>query len=515
MLWLALGYLLHVGGPMFAKVSGAVFGAAAVAAVGFVRGRPLRLYDALAPWLLALDTTYTFWAGSGLEAGAFALALALAMLLVARGSRWSALPAGLLCVLRPEGPLYVAGLLLVLFTQTASDEPQAASREPQAGAERPNPPTAAAGVGGLISRGSDIARWLALAALPALAWLAFRRLYYAAWLPNAFYAKQRWDYGGFWYLNAWFLDSLWHWALYLAPLALIAKSTRRAALIALPGCAAAVAFILYSRGDWMSEHRFAAHALPAAALAAGLVPPALADLFGHRDRDAGWLAACALVVLAAVSAWRRSPDRRRNPELPLGYIADQGRWFRKTADRLGLTHPRVAHFDIGGLALESGSEVIDLAGLADLYIGRVGYQSHAAVRDYVFDDIKPEMLNIHGPCQYLHDDPRLKRDYLLAASGSWGENWVRKSLELDGLDDRCPSGTPPKNLPQALEKATAAQAKDLWLCARAHAKALPDVRALAKKLAAQGFYDAAVTLDPSQPQWAQQALAKRPARSRR
>src|SRR5437588_77332 len=59
--------------------------------------------------------------------------------------------------------------------------------------------------------------------------------------------------------------------------------------------------------------------------------------------------------------------------------------------------PRIAHFDIGGLALESGGEVIDLSGLADLYIGRVGYQARGAVGAYIFDEVQPDMLNIHGP----------------------------------------------------------------------------------------------------------------------
>jgi hypothetical protein len=394
-LWLALGYLLHVGGPRFAQISGALFAAGAVWCMGHVRSRELRLYDAIAPWLLALDTTYTFWAGSGMETGAFALALTVTM------STGSPIAASLMPLLRPEGVLYLLGF-----------GPLAAGPKPRA-----------------------LFRWLAIAAAPLAGWLVFRRIYYAEWLPNTYYAKRHWDYGGFWYLNWWFLDARWHWALYLSPLALIAKSTRKAALAALPGCAAAVAFILYSKGDWMSEHRFAAHALPAAAVAAGLVPMALRELFSNRDRDAGWLSACALILLAALSAWKRSPDRRLNPEITLRYVSDQGRWFRKRAAGLGLTRYRVAHFDIGGLALESGGEVIDLAGLADKYIGRVGYQAHDKVRDYVFETVKPHMLNLHGPCQYLADDPRLKRDYMLLVTGPWGENWVRKSLELDGIDD--------------------------------------------------------------------------------
>jgi hypothetical protein len=533
-LWLALGYAVRLGGAAFAKWSGALCAAAAVLLIGLVpsraEGREPRLADAVGPLLLAFDTTYNFWAGAGLESGAFALALAAAMLLLASGSFWSAIPAGLLCVLRPEGPIYIAAFAFVfVFEGSAGGKrPEARGLKPEAGRGATSP--AASGVGGDLSRRSDIVRWLALATVPFLLWLAFRRAYYGEWLPNSFFAKRHWDYGGFRYLNDWFQQDPWHLALYLAPLALVARRTRRAALLAAAPCAAAAGFIIFSRGDWMSEHRFAAHALPAAALAAGLVPVALQELLGARDRDLGWAAAAALAGAAALSAGVRSPDRKRHPELPLAYVEEQARWFRAKADSLGLTRPRIAHFDVGGLALASGGEVIDLAGLADLAIGRAGYQAHEAVRDYLFGEVKPELLNIHGPCQYLRDDPRLDRDYRLAASGLWGENWVRKSLELDGIDDRCPSAgvawvqklAKDGQLLPALEGASAAAARDLWLCARAHlpAGALPDVSRLAARLSAEGLrerdpvraraiLEAAVAIDPQEVSAAHRLLALR------
>lgn len=504
-LWLSVGYLLRIDGELFAQWSGAICAGAAVVLTGLLPSRAQRraprMIDAAAPVVLAFDTTYTYWAGAGLESGAFALALAAAMLLLARGSLWSAVPAGLLAVLRPEGPLYVAAFAFGFGTRT---------------------------------RARAILLWVACAALPLLLWLAFRRSYYGQWLPNSYYAKRGWDFGGLSYLSAWFLDDRWHWALLAAPLGLLARRTRRAALIAALACAAAVAFILFSRGDWMSEHRFAAHALPAAALAAGLVPMALRELLGERKINLGWLAAVALVALAGSTARARSLDRKQHPEVPLDYVADQGRWFRATATRLGLTRPRIAHFDLGGIALESGGEVIDLAGLADLYIGRVGYKSEKLVRDYLFDEVKPELLNIHGPSHYLRSDPRLSRNYTLAGSGLWGDNWVRKPLE-SGADDRCPAPGPGTvrllaqegQLAAALETAGASDARDLWLCARAHLAAdlLPDVSRIGARLAADGLreadparaktlLDAAVTLDPRQTAAAQRLLELRLARAR-
>ncbi len=410
-LWLALGAVLRLPGPGFAHVSGAVFAAAAALLIGLAPSQLLsrepQPRDAIAPWLLAFDTTFAFWAGAGLETGAFALALAATLVLLE--SRGAPLPAAALCLLRPEGPLYVVALAL--------------------------------------TRRAHRLRFAMLALVPIAGWVIFRRAYYAEWLPNTYFAKHGWDYGGFWYLNTWFLQDPWHWALYAAPLAWMARCTRRAALPAAAACLAAIAFILWSRGDWMPEHRFAAHALPAAALAAGLVPPALQDLFGTRDRDAGWVAALVLLATAVVPARARTIDRRRNPVLPLAYVAEQGRWFRDAAHRLGLVRPRIAHFDIGGVALESGGEVIDLAGLADRYIGRVGYRNERAVKDYVFDEVRPHFINVHGPCEYLKSDPRMERDYLRVATGLWGENWARKALELDGLDDTTGRRIPQQSRP--------------------------------------------------------------------
>lgn len=529
-LWLALGYGLRIGGPQFAHVTGAVFGALAVLATALVpsraEGRGLRLLDAAAPSVLAFDTTYNLWCGAGMETGAFALALAALLLLLARRSSWSVVPAGVLAVLRPEGAMY-----LVLLAPLAAKVPG----RPPAGAGLPPPrldlsppprnlPPPPRGWVGSLSYGSDILRWLALAALPALAWLLFRLAYYGQWLPNSYYAKRHWNFGGLSYLGSWFFHDPWHVALYLAPLALFSRRTRRAASLALAPCAAAVVFILVSGGDWLGEHRFAAHALPAAALLAGLVPAALCDLLGGRDRDIGWASALALAAAAFLGARARSPERKRNPEVPLAYVAEQGRWFRTVSRRLGLEHPRVAHFDLGGLALESGGEVIDLAGLADLYIGRVGYQDREAVRDYLFDEARPDLLNLHGPVNYLRADPRLGRDYLMIASGLWGENWARKTLELDGFDDRCPSGhiPSPEQLALKLAQAPPLDARDLWLCARAHLplEKLPDVRPLAARLASQGLaekdrrrsrdlLDAAVALDPTLTRAAQRLLALR------
>jgi uncharacterized membrane protein YphA (DoxX/SURF4 family) len=411
-LWLAIPYAIRLDGPAFAHITGALLAAAAVVAIAYVpsraQGREPRLLDAVAPGILAFDTTYAFWGGAGLESGAFALALSLTLLFLARERwRWSAVFAGFLGVLRPEGFLYA--IALAPFHRPARMQLQEASP-----------------VGGMTSarsRAFESVAWLSIAALPTAAWLVFRRAWYGEWLPNAYYAKRSWNFGAFNYLLDWFTASPWHVALLVAPLALVSGKLRRTAAAALLACCVAVAFILFSGGDWMAEHRFVAHALPAAALAVGLLPLALDSILPSVVPG---IAAAILVAAAAAGAYAGDPERRGDPVLPLAYVAEQGRWFRREADRRGIAHPRIAHFDIGGLALESGGEVIDLAGLADKYIGSVGYSTEAQVREYVFGVVRPDMLNVHGPCLYLRKDPRLHRDYRLTATGLWGENWVRR-----------------------------------------------------------------------------------------
>lgn len=422
--------------------------------------------DAVAPWLLALDTTYACWNGAGLESGAFALVLALSMACARAG----ATPLGFLPLLRPEGPLYVAALSLLRGRRLLQP------------------------------------RYIAAATLPLIAWLLFRRGYYGQWLPNAYYAKHGWDYGGIRYLREWFDDARWHWALLASPIALLLPRLRRTALAATLACLPAVAFILISRGDWMSEHRFVAHALPAVALLAAQAP-----LLLPRAR---WAPALVLLAVAALDARAHAPSRKRDPPLPLSFVEEQGRWFRDTSARLGLTHPRIAHFDLGGVALESGGEPIDLAGLADLYIGRAGYQDQGRVRDYILGAIRPELINLHGPCAYIGADPRFGRDYALAATGIWGGNYIRRDL-LAGGDARCAGGV--ESVRALTNEALMARlgalppdaARDLWLCARAHRTALPDVRALARSFEAQGALETAVTLDPTLTAAAQRLLAQR------
>ncbi len=483
-LWLALGFLTGAArgdGAAFALWSGALCGGLATLVIGLVPSRlsgdaPAPI-DALAPWLLALDTTYACWNGAGLESGAFALVLSLSMLRIDAG----AMPLGLLPLLRPEGPLYLAALAL--------------------------------------ARGRKLlcVRWWIFAAAPLLLWLAFRLAYYGQPLPNAYYAKHGWNYGAIRYLLEWFGNDRWHFVLLAAPAALLVPRLRRTLVVAALPCLAATVFIFVSRGDWMDEHRFVAHALPALALVAAQVPALLPR--------ASWLPALLLLSVAALDLKAHAPGRKADPPLPLAYVEEQGRWFRDAAGRLGLTRPRIAHFDLGGISLASGGEVIDLAGLADLYIGRVGYQDHSRVSDYLLDELKPELINLHGPCAYLGDDPRFARDYASSATGLWGTNYVRREL-LDGRDSRCANGVEavramsPEALFAKLSSLDPSDARDLWLCARAHrpAEALPEVRPLAARLAtraagepsaARALLDVAVTLDPTLTRASRQLLSLR------
>ena len=476
-LWLFAGFALHLAretGARFAALTGCALGGASAFLLALVpsraAGRSPTPLDVLPAALLALNTTFALWVGSGLETGAFACALSALLYVLAgerapaRGAITAGLLAGVLAVLRPEGILYVIAYGIL-----------------RAGLEW----------NGDRNLRGRLSFWAA-AFSPVAVWLAVRRAYYGDWLPNSYYAKVNWHLaGGGLYLAGWFESNpVVYGCLILFPAAVIAKRTRRAALLALPAIACATFFIYWSGGDWMTGYRFTAHALPAVALLLGLIPAAIVECLPRKRRSAmiAGTAAVALAIAASIVAARELPRRRGSMDMKLAPQLWYGRFYAQTLHRLRLEYGRVATFDIGAVALESGADVIDLAGLADARIAQeLRHGRKGQVANDLFDVLKPDLINVHGPSAYLVSDPRLRRDYRVLRSDAGSTDFVRASLER-GDDDRCPGGLAaslhqamldPAALAAQLERDHAAGQPALlaarFLCARAHlpASALP------------------------------------------
>lgn len=378
-----------------ARLLGGLCGLATVALV--FRGRLDGFVPAIA---LALSGPLAVWSVGGLEQPLVAALLATA--LVTLGRRLSAPTPGwisgialaLLCLTRPDGPLFVAVFAGVLLL----------------GQRRLRPA-------------------LHLAALPLVAvagQLLFRRLYYADWLPNPAWLKANWsgarladglDYVG---------DGLWTLlpVLCLGLLGAVAGGLDRArrgrVALAWTAAIAWTGYVASVGGDIFPAHR---HLVPT------LVLLAFAGVEGvgwalERAGDRRALAiplvglVCALVPLqqGAEANGRARTERWEWDAVPVGRLLRAA-----FADR----DPLLAVTAAGALPYFSKLRCLDMLGLNDRHIARQraetdGYIAHDhADGGYVLDRAPDLMIwgtprggaPRHAAGRQVQADPRFARDY--------------------------------------------------------------------------------------------------------
>ena len=87
--------------------------------------------------------------------------------------------------------------------------------------------------------------WLLLCALPLAAWILFRVAHFSRFVPNVYTLKSTWDFLDWHgYVHAWFRSrSALHAMLWLVPLALFVRETRRTALLGLAMVGAMLLFV--------------------------------------------------------------------------------------------------------------------------------------------------------------------------------------------------------------------------------------------------------------------------------
>jgi hypothetical protein len=104
-------------------------------------------------------------------------------------------------------------------------------------------------------------------------------------------------------------------------------------------------------------------------------------------------------------------------EMPVSFvgIADRfGHKFNQYADSLGIENGSFLVPDIGGTLYYSKLRIYDLAGLCDPVIARTMQKDRPRFLDYVFEEVKPTFIHIHGwftTTARFHEDPRFERDY--------------------------------------------------------------------------------------------------------
>ncbi len=481
-LWtLISGALSGIGGNgvRATQIAGTLLGIAALPLFmlwpSAAAGRALRVEDAAGSLFVAVSPAYAMWIDSGMETGLFALLLGASGLAAlhclrpgapAAGGRGTVagILLGLLCLTRPEAPVFVLALGAVWLAVRARQRRLPGRHE-----------LAVVGWCGGVFGG----------------YLLFRWLYFASILPNTYYAKQTWDFDGANYLLGFlkaypmlcgaagvgFLVSfLWR------------NPAARASYLAFGFVAAGCFFAWFSNGDWMREWRFLAPLIPAMGVGISVGAARVRDL-GHSRWGLRWPfirwgapLAVAAILIATASMHRLDQTRRmRGMEGELPY-----RWITQVIHRellpllkFGERVPRVGYPDIGGMGIDfRHGEVIDLAQLADYALARHAGNPRAQ-EDYLLHDALPTVLDIHGPSGHYKDMPKLMAQFRNVG----GQFWVRKGMSKQE-DPRCPDGrratqsmdveTYQALIDAALNEGKHALAIRRWRCGQSHRAQMPD-----------------------------------------
>ncbi|MGQ9600996.1 MAG: hypothetical protein ACUVWZ_16510 [Anaerolineae bacterium] len=268
-------------------------------------------------------------------------------------------------------------------------------------------------------------------------YLAFRVLYFGDLFPNTYYAK-----GGPALRDLLALAALrprmverlqllmtgvagqsGNWVLLgVLVLTVHLASTRRIgrehAVLALFLALAACDYALLPE-DWMPEFRFAT---PFIAFffcyTVVLVDSFLAGL-RLRNLSPDLLRAVLLVLAVGASLpmyASRSVEFARRPAVPFDDVAEQvGHRFNAYADAFGVAEGSLLTPGMGGVLWVSRLKVYDLGMLCDETIARTLRKDQDAFYDYVFEQVEPTFIHVHGGWAFLaalDDDPRFRRDYL-------------------------------------------------------------------------------------------------------
>ncbi|MBN2573779.1 MAG: hypothetical protein JXP73_04375 [Deltaproteobacteria bacterium] len=343
-LWLGLlvlGRLLGAALPAWAAALGVGCAALCMALVHrfALEISQSRLVAAAAFAAASLVYPLYYWAPAGLETTLFSMLVTAAAWGLAGQSFWAwAVAAAFLGPSRPEGPLLVGALVVLAWL--AHGRP----------AVRPGQ--------------------LALALVPVLAWLVFRRAYYGVWLPNTYYAKATGPLSG----------RLTAGTLYALPglLALGAagaaigwgRIAKRKNLVALAFAALPLVLAIGAGGDWMWHGRMI---LPAVSSLLVLTVAGIAA--APADRRLALVLACGLgwsallphpaLFVDAVTFCRLSPLAHQEGTLVFA--------SRSAARCIAANYPAdalVAVNHAGALPHALPNPALDMTGLCDRHIAR-------------------------------------------------------------------------------------------------------------------------------------------------
>jgi len=140
----------------------------------------------------------------------------------------------------------------------------------------------------------------------------------------------------------------------------------------------------------------------------------------------------SLVIFSVFMFGQRSIQFVRQPTVPFSDVAkDFGLKFNQYANQLGIKNGSIFLPDVGGTLYYSSLRVYDLVGLIDKTTATTLGRNQADFYDYVFEDLKPTFIHVHGCWSYLaalDNDGRFRRDYIPIYE--YPSVWIKRSYGL-------------------------------------------------------------------------------------
>lgn len=184
--------------------------------------------------------------------------------------------------------------------------------------------------------------------------------------------------------------------------------------------------------DWMGQLRFTTPVWPLAVFVGTLAVGEAPARLPRRGRTVLAAGLAVALVPTLVTFRTASATFGAAPTVPMCRVAERyGEMFDAYADWLDVDDGTLLLPDIGGTALTTRLEIIDLAGLASYRIAELrGTGDLAGLRDHVFEEARPTFIHTHGAWDAgMSADPRLKRDYVWLYRGAGTDSdWVRDDV---------------------------------------------------------------------------------------
>jgi len=383
--------------------------------------------------LVALQPGFVIWSISGLENSLYVFLISLLMAGVARlltvtdPSRRSVVVMGVVtaavAATRPDGVIYVVVVPIILSVRACM-------------ARSLRPWLRALAVYGLVAA-------TLLGAMGGFRWWYFHDI-----VPNTYYRKGAGHMAGIgsilWLLPdvvlkirslgeaiaghgaTWLLIIVFAGTVFLVS---IGQFHPFLAVLALFSACSALAYLLLPL-DFMGEYRFASPFFLffytyIVALAWSVCATRGS---GTARRQAFAIVMGLLIASTLVHVTRRSVTFAHHPATPLARVAEYfGHRYNRVAETLGLDSASLLVSNQGGTLLYSNLRIFDLGGLCDRTIARTIGRDQGAFYDYVFEQVRPTFIQVHGfwvRFAALDADPRFRRDYVAIQERRVYENGV-------------------------------------------------------------------------------------------